>query len=115
MAGSSGCNASGWGAAAPAGGPADRPEMVEPSITGTRRGTASGTAHEPPIAADPAMESPTAARPAGPACSGEDTGPVYSGEDTSQGEIILRTRRRRRIFIGGLVALGVIVILAAIW
>jgi hypothetical protein len=77
--------------------------MVEPSITGTRRGTASGTAQEPPIAADPAMESPTAARPA------------YSGEDTSQGEIILRTRQRRRIFIGGLVALVVIVILAAIW
>ncbi|MFD0391667.1 hypothetical protein ACFQ4K_33565 [Tistrella bauzanensis] len=86
--------------------------MVEPSITGTRRGTASGTDHEPPIAADPAMESPTAARPA---YSGEDTGPAYSGQDTSQGEIILRTRQRRRIFIGGLVALVVIVILAAIW
>ena len=29
--------------------------------------------------------------------------PGYTGEQTGQGEIILRTKRRRQIFIGGLI------------
>lgn len=38
----------------------------------------------------------------------------YSAEDVRQGEIILRTRRRRWIFFGGLVACVVLAIVAAI-
>lgn len=40
-----------------------------------------------------------------------DAQEVHSGQDARQGEIILRNRGRRLIFIGGLVAL---VVLAAI-
>ncbi|CDX15455.1 ABC-type dipeptide/oligopeptide/nickel transport system, permease component [Mesorhizobium sp. ORS 3324] len=35
-------------------------------------------------------------------------GPVFSGEDARQGEIILRTRTRRIIFIAGLVGIVVL-------
>ena len=40
-------------------------------------------------------------------------GPSYSSQDVRQGEIILRTRRRRWIFFGGLVACVVLALLAA--
>ncbi|RRH98413.1 peptide ABC transporter permease [Mesorhizobium tamadayense] len=35
-------------------------------------------------------------------------GPVFSGQDARQGEIILRTRTRRIIFIAGLVGIVVL-------
>jgi hypothetical protein len=38
----------------------------------------------------------------------------YSAEDVRQGEIILRTRRRRWIFFGGLVACVILAIVATI-
>lgn len=37
-------------------------------------------------------------------------GPSYTGDETSQGEIILRTKRRRQIFIGGLILMGVLAV-----
>ena len=39
---------------------------------------------------------------------------VYKAQDVRGGEIILRTRRRRLIFIAGLVGLALIAILARI-
>ncbi|QCB57029.1 peptide ABC transporter permease [Sphingopyxis sp. PAMC25046] len=41
-----------------------------------------------------------------------ETSPPHAADDARGGEIILRTRRRRLIFIGGLVAWGLIAILA---
>ena len=41
----------------------------------------------------------------------DDKGPVFSGEDTRQGEIILRTRWRRIVFIAGLVGIVLLVII----
>lgn len=41
-------------------------------------------------------------------------GPVFSGENTRQGEIILRTRAQRIIFIVGLVGIIVLVLTFAI-
>lgn len=41
----------------------------------------------------------------------DKNGPVFSAEQARQGEIILRTRARRIIFIGGLVGL----VLLACW
>jgi hypothetical protein len=38
----------------------------------------------------------------------------YSAEDVRQGEIILKTRRRRWIFFGGLVACVILAIVATI-
>ena len=38
-------------------------------------------------------------------------GPVFTGEQARQGEIILRTRRRRIIFIAGLVGIVVLAFL----
>lgn len=38
-------------------------------------------------------------------------GPVFSAEDARQGEIILRTRMRRIIFIAGLVGIVLLAIL----
>lgn len=42
-----------------------------------------------------------------------DAPPVYSGEKARGGEIILRTRRERAIFIGGLVGAVVLALLLA--
>jgi hypothetical protein len=41
----------------------------------------------------------------------EQQGPVFSAEQARQGEIILRTRRRRIIFIAGLVGIVVLAFL----
>ncbi|WP_027146884.1 hypothetical protein [Mesorhizobium sp. WSM3626] len=41
-----------------------------------------------------------------------DEGPFFSAEQTRQGEIILRTRTRRIIFIAGLV--GIVILIAVI-
>ena len=41
----------------------------------------------------------------------DETGPRYSADDVRGGEIILRSRRRRIIFIGGLVAWGALMLL----
>ncbi|MBZ9893904.1 MULTISPECIES: peptide ABC transporter permease [unclassified Mesorhizobium] len=38
-------------------------------------------------------------------------GPVFSAEDARQGEIILRTRTRRIIFIAGLVGIVLVMML----
>ncbi|MBZ9964603.1 peptide ABC transporter permease [Mesorhizobium sp. BR1-1-2] len=38
-------------------------------------------------------------------------GPVFSAEDARQGEIILRTRTRRIIFIAGLVGIVLLMVL----
>ncbi|WP_084327351.1 hypothetical protein [Salinarimonas rosea] len=54
---------------------------------------------QPPPSEDP--------RPAGP-----ETRPEHSAERVRQGEIVLRSRRRKAIFFGGLVAL---VLFAMIW
>jgi hypothetical protein len=40
-----------------------------------------------------------------------DDGPVFSAEQARQGEIILRTRTRRIIFVAGLVGIVLLVIL----
>jgi hypothetical protein len=53
-------------------------------------------------------------RPAGRQVDGVRQGPAYSAEDVRQGEIILRTRRRRWIFFGGLVACVVLALLLAV-
>lgn len=37
--------------------------------------------------------------------------PEFSGRDTRQGEIILRTRWRRIVFIAGLIGIGAIALL----
>jgi hypothetical protein len=44
---------------------------------------------------------------------GARQGPAYSAEDLRQGEIILRTRRRRRIFFGRLVTCVILALLLA--
>ncbi|KAA3449772.1 hypothetical protein C7I87_15010 [Mesorhizobium sp. SARCC-RB16n] len=41
-----------------------------------------------------------------------DEGPVFSAEQARQGEIILRTRTRRIIFVAGLV--GIVILIAVI-
>lgn len=46
----------------------------------------------------------------------QDEGPrVYSGEKARQGEIILRTRTRRLIFIGGLVGIVAVLLLVRVF
>jgi len=40
--------------------------------------------------------------------------PTFEGGETRQGEIILKSKRQRLIFAGGLVALVVIALLAAL-
>ncbi|TPK92521.1 MULTISPECIES: peptide ABC transporter permease [unclassified Mesorhizobium] len=40
----------------------------------------------------------------------ENEGPIFSAQDARQGEIILRTRTRRIIFIAGLVGIVVLAI-----
>lgn len=55
-------------------------------------------------------------RPQSPQGPHGEEGPVYSAEKVRGGEIILRTRRRRIIFIAGLagiVLLGLLIRLAA--
>jgi hypothetical protein len=52
-------------------------------------------------------------RPAGRQQDGARRGPTYGAEDVRQGEIILRTRRRRWIFFGGLVASVILALLLA--
>ena len=42
---------------------------------------------------------------------GENTGPVHRAVDVRGGEIILRTRRRRLIFIAGLVGFVVLALI----
>ncbi|MBZ9671892.1 hypothetical protein [Mesorhizobium sp. ES1-3] len=42
----------------------------------------------------------------------DDEGPVFSAEQARQGEIILRTRTRRIIFIAGLV--GIVILITVI-
>lgn len=44
----------------------------------------------------------------------EDEGPVISGQDARQGEIILRTRARRVIFIAGLVGIVLLALVLGI-
>ncbi|RWA82116.1 peptide ABC transporter permease [Mesorhizobium sp.] len=44
----------------------------------------------------------------------DEEGPVFSGQDARQGEIILRTRTRRIIFIAGLVAIVVLALVLSI-
>jgi hypothetical protein len=39
----------------------------------------------------------------------------YPAEKARGGEIILRTRPRRAIFVGGLIAVAVVVLLLAFW
>lgn len=51
------------------------------------------------------MGDPQSHRPRPTPESANDPGPPLSGSDARQGEIILRTRARRTIFIVGLVAL----------
>jgi len=47
---------------------------------------------------------------------GDDSkGPVYEAEKVRQGEIILRTRARRVIFIAGLVGIVVLILLVTIF
>ncbi len=41
--------------------------------------------------------------------------PPYPAEKARGGEIILRTRWRRMIFIGGLAAVAIIVLLLSLW
>ena len=41
-------------------------------------------------------------------------GPVYPARDVRGGEIILRTRRRQLVFMGGLVAFVVFALIAAL-
>ncbi|MDX8438845.1 peptide ABC transporter permease [Mesorhizobium australafricanum] len=41
-------------------------------------------------------------------------GPVFSGQDARQGEIILRTRTRRIIFIAGLVGIVVLALMVSL-
>ncbi|MER9301849.1 hypothetical protein [Mesorhizobium sp. M0496] len=41
-----------------------------------------------------------------------DEGPVFSAEQARQGEIILRTRTRRIIFVAGLV--GIVILIAVV-
>ncbi|MER8595951.1 peptide ABC transporter permease [Mesorhizobium sp. M1182] len=43
----------------------------------------------------------------------DKNGPVFSAEQVRQGEIILRTRARRIIFIGGLV--GLVLLALLVW
>ncbi|MER9654227.1 hypothetical protein NKJ26_12020 [Mesorhizobium sp. M0152] len=43
-----------------------------------------------------------------------DDGPVFSAEQARQGEIILRTRTRRIIFIAGLVGIVLLALLVRI-
>lgn len=44
-----------------------------------------------------------------------DTGPTtLSGQEARQGRIVLDTPTRRRVFLSGLVGLGVVVVLAAV-
>ncbi|MER8803296.1 peptide ABC transporter permease [Mesorhizobium sp. M0998] len=43
----------------------------------------------------------------------DKNGPVFSAEQARQGEIILRTRARRIIFIGGLV--GLVLLALLVW
>jgi hypothetical protein len=45
---------------------------------------------------------------------GDPQQPVYSAQDARQGEIILRTRARRAIFIGGLIGMVLLALFAAI-
>lgn len=45
----------------------------------------------------------------------DETGQRHSAADARGGEIILRTRRRRVIFIGGLIAWGVAMLLAPLF
>ena len=45
----------------------------------------------------------------------DDKPRVYSGEKVRQGEIILRTRTRRLIFIGGLVGIVLVVLLVRVF
>ncbi|AZO31734.1 MULTISPECIES: peptide ABC transporter permease [Mesorhizobium] len=44
----------------------------------------------------------------------DEEGPVFSGQDARQGEIILRTRTRRIIFIAGLVGIVVLALVLSI-
>ena len=44
----------------------------------------------------------------------DETGPRYPADDARGGEIILRTRRRRVIFIGGLIAWAAVMLLVPI-
>jgi hypothetical protein len=41
--------------------------------------------------------------------------PPYPAEKARGGEIILRTRLRRTIFVGGLVVVAIIAVLVAFW
>jgi len=41
--------------------------------------------------------------------------PPYPAEKARGGEIVLRTRLRRAVFIGGLIAVAVIAVLLAVW
>ncbi|SFP48300.1 hypothetical protein SAMN03159463_04316 [Mesorhizobium sp. NFR06] len=41
-------------------------------------------------------------------------GPVFSGQDARQGEIILRTRTQRIIFIAGLVGIAVLALVISL-
>jgi len=40
--------------------------------------------------------------------------PIYSADEVRQGEIVLRTRRRRIVFVAGLAGMAVLVLLTAI-
>lgn len=62
-------------------------------------GTSSGTEDHPTAEPDPALSPAAYAR-------------VVRGDDARQGEIILKTRQQRIMFIGGLVALVVVVVVA---
>ncbi|MDX8452201.1 peptide ABC transporter permease [Mesorhizobium sp. VK9D] len=44
----------------------------------------------------------------------DSEGPVFSGQDARQGEIILRTRTRRIIFIAGLVGIMVLALMVSL-
>jgi hypothetical protein len=44
----------------------------------------------------------------------EHEGPVFSGQNARQGEIILRTRAQRIIFIAGLVGIVVLALLVSL-
>lgn len=59
-----------------------------------------------PETSRPQTPPPATSMGPGPDKAGPDKpGPGYSGRDARQGEIILRTRARRIVFIAGLVAL----------
>ncbi|CDX61346.1 peptide ABC transporter permease [Mesorhizobium sp. LCM 4577] len=44
----------------------------------------------------------------------DDEGPVFSGQNARQGEIILRTRAQRIIFIAGLVGIVVLALVVSL-